>query len=663
MRAVLYILFFIPFTLCAQNLQKVSELFCTNDYEGQQMIRVKWLYNTVYNPVGMDIYRQEKDATEWTKLNAEPILPVKSLPANHKLDKEAQGYHNMLIKTPFEEFGKNPVRAFVLIKALYSDELAGYIGIRWLDTKVEKGKEYIYKISLSGTTNEIGKSRSIVCAAYSKPAPPENAKLTRFKKHIDISWKPDIYRYYSVDIYKKSAQETSYTKITKIPRAIQKDQAEKYSEKSVYYQDTAIVYEANYTYRFVAIDYFGQASEMSPEFSVPSQDFIPPTMPFNVTPTASSLTGIVTLEWKLVDEKDLAGANIYTTTSLDKEFTKVNTEVIPKTQLTFNHKSQGVGSHYYKIASVDLSGNQTYSAPVFIEVKDVTPPAKPQGLKSESGEGFITLKWNANTERDLRGYHVQRSLKSKSKINDSYVNVTKEPIVQTTYTEQLPINVRNEFVYRIVAIDSSFNRSIPSENTLARMPDATPPLQPVIKNIVSDSVKTVITWLPNVDVDIAGYNLYRSLNNDTIAIVKVNFNTIPSVASSYTDRETKPGTGYNYFLEAVDSSGNKSKRTSAFYAKTQAPKVKGNIRIDTKKYNAKKGVLMLEWKVEASEEAQGVVVYRQISAELPFKPITGLIKEDNVDVPMNEKTNGVFQVRCYTVSGKIIQSENFTINQ
>ena len=134
---VLFVLFFIPFTIFAQ---KASELFCTNDYDGQQLIRVKWLYNTIYNPAGMDIYRQEKGSSEWTKLNAEPILPVKSLPANHKLDKEGQGYYNMLIKAPFEEFSKNPVRAFVLIKALYSDELAGYIGITWLDTKVEKGK-------------------------------------------------------------------------------------------------------------------------------------------------------------------------------------------------------------------------------------------------------------------------------------------------------------------------------------------------------------------------------------------------------------------------------------------------------------------------------------------------------------------------------------------
>jgi hypothetical protein len=309
---------------------------------------------------------------------------------------------------------------------------------------------------------------------------------------------------------------------------------------------------------------------------------------------------------------------------------------------------------------VDLAGNETFSAPVFVEMRDITPPAKPKGLASETGEGFITLKWQANTEGDLLGYHVQRSIKSNSKINSSYVNVTKDPITQNTYTENISKNVRNEFVYRIVAIDTNFNRSIPSDNTLATMPDVTPPLQPVIKNTVADSSKALVSWLPNVDVDLAGYNLYRQLNGDTMTLTKVNFNPIPSNIGNYNDRGLKQGTAYEYFLEAIDSTGNKSIKSLPFYTKTISTKKSGSIRILTNKYNARKETLVLEWKAESPAGIKGVVVYRQVSSELPFKALTGLIKDDHFDVPLSkDKTSGLFQIRCYTENGEIIRSETF----
>lgn len=661
MKAFLYILLLFPFFASAQPASKSAEIFCTNDYNGQQAIRVKWIYTTVYHPNGMDVFRQEKGSTEWMKLNAAPVLPTKILPANNTLDAEAKALHKALIESKFSDFSTSPIRAFVLIKALYADELANYIGITWLDNKVEQGKEYVYKISVSGTTTEIGMSKAIVSGPYVKPLPPEGAKLTRYKKHIDISWKPDIYRYYAVDVYRKISEESDYKKINKVPRAIQKEQAEKYSEKSIFYQDTDIVYSANYTYRFVALDYFGQASEQSQAYSVPSADFIPPALPYDIVPTGSSLNGAIRLDWKLVDEKDLAGVNIYYSSNPEKPYQKINQEVIPKSQLTFSHTNLPAGTNYYQLASIDNAGNENKSAPVFVELKDTRPPAKPNGLTSEPGEGFITLKWKANTEGDLMGYHVQRSLKSKSTNTASYVNVTKNPIKEISYTEQLPRNVRNEFVYRIVAIDTNFNRSQPSENTLARMPDVNPPLQPVIKNIKCDSTKAIITWLANVDPDVQGYNLYRSIAGDSLTLAKVNFSLIPATISIYNDRQIKAGQAYTYYLEALDSSGNASTRSPGFYVKPADIAISGQIQVQSKKYNSKKGTLSLDWKGEASEAFEGFVVYHQPAKEVPFKPISGMIKEQESTLTIGDKVAGLFYIKGYTVKGKMIQSEKFSI--
>lgn len=662
MKRILYIILFVfPVFLNAQKDSKLAEVFCTVDELNQNSIRIKWLYKTVYHPNGFDIYRQEKGTAEWIKLNNLAIKPVNVLPSANKLDNEARDLHKAMISTSFEEFSVSIIRAFVLMKAIYINELAEYIGISILDNKIESGKEYQYKLCVAGNSEPLGVSKPILASAYAKPSSPESVILTRTKKRVDMSWKPDVYRYYAVDIYRRTTEDTSLVKITKVPRAIQKDQADAYSENSVFYQDTAIDYNANYFYRFVAIDYFGQSSALSPEYSAPSADFILPAQAFDIVPTSSSLNSLVRFDWKLVDEKDLAGVNIYWSNSPDKKFERINSEVIPKTILTYNHTNVPVGSNYYRLATIDLAGNENMSAPVFIDMKDVTPPAKPTGLTSEAGEGFITLKWQANKEPDLSGYHVQRSLKIKSDINNSYVNVTKNPITVNSYTESLPKNVRNEFVYRIVAIDTNFNRSIPSENTLARMPDVTPPMQPVIKSVVADTVTAKISWLPNSDVDLEGYNLFRTYAGDSLSIIKVNFNLIPADISLYNDRDVKSGKDYNYYLVAVDSTGNNSERSSGFNCKIPEKNVRGTIKLDTKNYNDKKRLLKLEWTAEISEEVKGFVVYRQISTELPFKPVTGMLTDNKTDIALNENDNGLFYIKCYTVNGKIVQSEVFNI--
>lgn len=659
MRLFFSILFFLPLFLKAQNRTDIAEVFASNDYEGKQLVRVKWLYNSVYHPKGFDIYRGENG--NWTKLNTSPILPVKTLPSNSKLDDESKDFHKVVVETDFKSLSENMTRVFIIIKAIYEDELAFNIGMGYKDESVVSGSEYTYKLCIAGSTDALGISKPIKVGSYSKMVAPEDIKFKRYKKRVDFSWKPDIYRYYGVFVYRKSSEETSFKKINQLPRAIQKEQAENYSEKSVYYQDTNIVYKENYIYKLAAIDYFGQETEFSPEFSVPAEDFIPPTAVFDLVPTASSVNGYVRLDYKLIDEIDLVGVNIYETNNADGEYKEINSEIVPKSQITYTHLNASTGSHYYKVSTVDLAGNENLSPPVFVEIKDVTPPTKPSGLVSESGEGFISLKWNANSEGDLAGYFIQRSLKKESTINTSYVNVNVAPIKETNFTEQLPKNVRNEFVYRIVAIDTNFNRSVPSENTLAKMPDVTAPLQPVIKNVNADTNFTIVTWLPNADLDLAGYNLYRRLKGDTLSIKKINFNVIPGTVSNYTDREVKAGTSYEYFLESIDQSNNLSIKSPAFYAKTLEAKLEGKILIDVKKVNAKKGTLILEWTAETKEPVKGFVVYRQTADNLPFKPMSGLISENRANLPIGENTNGNFFIKCYTEDGKTIQSENFNL--
>jgi hypothetical protein len=63
------------------------------------------------------------------------------------------------------------------------------------------------------------------------------------------------------------------------------------------------------------------------------------------------------------------------------------------------------------VEATDASGNVgARSAAVGGHLKDITPPAPPKGIAAEGFDDFILVRWNANTEPDLDGYLIYRTL-------------------------------------------------------------------------------------------------------------------------------------------------------------------------------------------------------------------------------------------------------------
>ena len=71
-------------------------------------------------------------------------------------------------------------------------------------------------------------------------------------------------------------------------------------------------------------------------------------------------------------------------------------------------------------------------------------------------EAAITLIWDANTEKDLRGYIVLRGPASAAELEP----VTKEPIQETSFPDKVQSGIR--FAYAVRAVDTAGNLSPPS---------------------------------------------------------------------------------------------------------------------------------------------------------------------------------------------------------
>ena len=637
------------------NNEKSAELFVSNNFDNDQGLVIKWITNSIYREDGFDLYRRE-DGTDWVKLNSIPINLTRKSGKDENLDSEQQGLYDFTLQSSYNDFQSSLPRVFVLIKSIYSNYMASLIGIIYYDKIAREGLTYQYKLVGAGSNFELAISKKYTCSSYTKSLPPDSIQIERFKKRCDIKWKPEIFKYYGVDIYRKT-NDSTFRKITRTPRAIQKSKDRKgnISFPKVFYTDEDINKEYNYTYKFVAVDYFGKESFESEEIFMAKKDFDPPLKPFNLVPVKHDSKMTVDLSWDYVLEEDLLGFNIYRSNILEGPYKKINLKTIPKTIPSFNDRVTNTGDYYYYCSSVDFSGNESYSGKIYLQIHDMLPPDSPKNLQSETGPGFINLSWDNNLESDLKGYFIQRSLNDEDNSDNHFININSEPTIENSFSEKLSKNIRNKFIYRVVAVDTSFNRSKPSINSLAQMPDVTPPNHPIIKNVEFNDGIIVISWMPNIENDLEGYNLFRKLKSDSSSFIKVNSQTIPKDITIYRDRQTSSETEYLYILKAIDVNGNISEPSKPFFGYNPIEKLTSKI-ILTSELNQRKKRVLLNWNLENNEiEVQGSVIYRSTDENI-LKPYSKLVQENSYIDDINPGLYN-YQVRIYTNDGIVIMSE------
>lgn len=91
--------------------------------------------------------------------------------------------------------------------------------------------------------------------------------------------------------------------------------------------------------------------------------------------------------------------------------------------------------------------------------------------------------------------------------------------------------------------------------------DIYPPAQPAGLQAVYSSVGQKpfmdLTWAPNMERDLAGYNVFRSTKGGSFEKLNQQLLTVPS----YRDENVQPGITYRYAVSAVDLRGNESARS------------------------------------------------------------------------------------------------------
>lgn len=633
---------------------------------GKNALQLKWYSSNLYDYDQMEVYRKEIGGThEWFKVTKRPIKKMNFM-AGKTLSAEESSFAKRLMeaygKDSLVKMGvgftnntksstlKGPALLMVLISSFRNEVFAEYLGIQFTDSNVAIGKTYQYQLrsTKAGKPQAYAFSPEITVSTNYQIDAPAEISLKQDKKKVYFAWKPEENRYWGVNVYKKIRSE--FIKINNLPIMVSstsgKDGKPKHS--SAFFEDDSVKKGYNYTYKLTAIDFFGFEGKYSAEFTTDFKDLIPPPSPFGlVIPKSDNKSA--KLEWKLTESDDIVALKVWRANKSKGPFTEILNSGLTKNSTYFHDLTvKEPGQYFYYISALDEAGNEAKSNITFTEILDIFPPQTPQKLSITADSGKITLRWQANTERDLSGYRIYRTINQDH--NSNYILLNTIPISTNYFIDKLPVNAGNKFYYKINALDTAYNASMYTEPVNAQMPDITPPSKPYLKKISEKEGQLTILWLQNYESDFKLYHLYK-INADKTS-QELGKGTLVKTITSYVDSKVEKGLNNRYILLAEDSTGNMSKAsdTLSFMVMLNQAELARN-SAPSAKYDKNKKVIKLDWKPE--KLAKGYVVYKKTSPNGEYLPVTKMIENTNFEDNSLNKQN-IFMVKAYLNTGESI---------
>jgi fibronectin type 3 domain-containing protein len=276
--------------------------------------------------------------------------------------------------------------------------------------------------------------------------------------------------------------------------------------------------------------------------------------------------GGVTLQWAQVSSYTAAvGYNVYSSTNLNGPFTLLTPT--PLTSVGYTDTSAVAGVvNYYRVTEVDpTTGVESPGA----GTASFAAPAAPAGLTALPTSTGVALTWTANTESDLAGYNVYRSLyptegftllNTNGLLTSPAFNDTTAPGGATSY-------------YLVTAVDTSGNEGASSAANAVGGSGVTIAAPSPVNGLTATANISAVTleWQAETGQYMAGYDVYSSTSlNGTYTLL--NTAGLLSVGTtSYKDTTAQAGVTTYYQVVAVDVFGDTSQPASTSGARLLPP--------------------------------------------------------------------------------------------
>ncbi|KPK82822.1 MAG: hypothetical protein AMS27_13900, partial [Bacteroides sp. SM23_62_1] len=221
-------------------------------------------------------------------------------------------------------------------------------------------------------------------------------------------------------------------------------------------------------------------------------------------------------------------------------------------------------SYYIRVASTDISENgPTFSAAGTFRTSkepDLIPPSLVDSVRIISiSDKSVTIEWFTDELSDsfvhydstealekrlaLRkaGYHVEQLLEnnvgSPKDVIEHIVTITElEPGIEYTFQPGSIDKSGNEWLFPTFMFFETF-----------ALPDLTPPSKPENLTVIPGNNEVMLTWDSNPESDLAGYNIYRLVDDEFVEIFSQVTDTF------YVDEGLKNDSTYYYRITAIDN--------------------------------------------------------------------------------------------------------------
>ncbi len=362
-------------------------------------------------------------------------------------------------------------------------------------------------------------------------------------------------------------------------------------------------------------------------------DTTPPAAPSGVAVEDATIGGQVMVSWKPNPESDVTGYRVYRSLDPAGPFNLVSGDQ-PVTVNQYHDVNLTNGTtYYYQVTAVDKTGNVSEPSPAAsgVPTLDTIPPAAPTGLTVfDRGLGNrLEISWISSPERDVVGYNVYRSTAPDGNF-EQIVNY----LINDNKISDLGLENGTKYYYRITARDKAGNESEPSP-PVSGIPtkDTTPPAVPnnLIATNAGSGTSLLVSWLPNTEKDIQGYNIYRSLSENG-TYLKINADPV-AISGLYTDQGLERNVTYWYKITAVDWANNESVQSPTASGTTLdilPPAVPGGVKV----VDPGNGTdLVVSWQPSPDQDLIGYNIYRSTGGgdfeKLTTSPVTAVAYTDS----------------------------------
>ncbi|MBM2839888.1 MAG: hypothetical protein HW412_416 [Bacteroidetes bacterium] len=622
----------------------------------KRAVILRWVVDVKkYPDGGFNVFRQSAESADWRRLNSQPIVPIRDRGKARALFGDRYNEMENLLFTPKPK-GLNLQDAIqqeenrsslALLMADIDAQVAEALGMRFDDATAEEGQRYTYRLTRvdRGTETDVASGEGERSDAEIDP--PAGFKGTARDSLVELVWAPEQ-RFSGYNVYRSEKKSGTFAKVNVSTVLVLETEFEgRAVVPDVLYRDQSVLAGRTYWYSVTGINAFAQESERTEQISVEVKPVI--VLPTPPRPNVMVRQDSVFLTWGTVKGEGIEGYHIYRANDKPDSMKRVTSRPVRGVRFLDEGLSERT-AYFYAIAAVDEVGNESALSPVALaDVLDFGAPRPPEGITIETDTGKIMLRWQANTEKDMLGYHVFKA--TKDTLREHFFQTTKVPIRQPVFVDQVPRGADYTLYYRLVAVDSTYQFSDFSPIIRGKLPDIVFPIAPIWKDLKVKKDRIELAWVANPEQDIVGYDLYRRSRGES-QWSKLNDVLLSPATTRFGDTSAAQGSQYEYMLQAIDDAKNASRQSAIVAARrydTDPPKTPASIDA---MYDSTRHIILLSWDRTSDNTLRGVVVFRSVGENGKFVQKSRLLQDaEFTDGDVKKGESYRYRLRAYDRSG------------